>query len=121
MSEEELIADAKTLGWRQHKFMLLVGLTIVLSLILVSISLWLYNSSGAAQLDLSRPGYQSVRDQAVHDSEFTGFPSSGKLDAEAIREFRELYEDRLAELTAHESFGGEVLSDSALGISPPEQ
>lgn len=122
MSEEELVVEAKQLsGWRQHKFMALVGFTIVVSLGLVAISLRLYNSSGAAQLDLSRPGYQSVRDQANHSSDFTGFPSTGELDAEAIDEFRRLYDEQLKEVTAHESFGGEVLSDEALGIGAPAQ
>ena len=46
MSEEQLIAEAEHLdGWQQHKFMLLVGMTIIVALLLVSVSLWLYNIS----------------------------------------------------------------------------
>ena len=120
MSEEQLIAEAEHLdGWQQHKFMLLVGMTIIVALLLVSVSLWLYNSSGAAQLDLSRPGYQSVREQAKQSKDFTGFPSTGALDKEALDEFRRLYDEQLREATAVESFGGDVMSDEALGIGAP--
>jgi hypothetical protein len=118
VSEEELIADAKLLTrWQQHKFMVLVGATIIISLILVGISLWLYSSSGAMQLDLSRPGYQSVRDQANNSDDFVGFPSSGTIDKAALEEFRKLYNEELEEATAIESFGGDVLSDSSLGLA----
>lgn len=121
MSEDELRAEAEHLnGWQQHKFMVLVGLTIALSLVMVVTSLWLYNSSGAAQLDLSRPGYQSVRDKASQTSDFVGFSSSGPIDKEALDEFRELYEEQLEEATAVESFGGDVMSDEALGIGAAE-
>lgn len=117
MSEEDLIAEAKLLTrWQQHKFMVLVGITIILSLVLVAISLWLYSSSGAMQLDLSRPGYQSVRNQANDTRNFVGFSSSGPIDKEALDEFRKLYSEELKEATAIESFGGDVLSDSSLGF-----
>lgn len=117
MTEEQLMAEAEYLdGWRQHKFMVLVGLTIVVSLMLVAVSLWLYNTSGAAQLDLSRPGYQSVRDKADQTNDFKGFSSSGVIDDEAIAEFRKLYDEQLLEATAVESFGGDVMSDVALGL-----
>ena len=121
MSEEELITEGERLnGWQQHRFMVLVGFTITLALLLVALSLWLYNISGAAQLDLSRPGYQSVRDQVNHDSDFTGYPSSGTIDKEALDEFRKLYDEQLKEATTVDSFGGTVMSDEALGIGATE-
>lgn len=120
MREEDLIAEAQHLDrWQRHKFMVLVGITIVVSLVLVAISLWLYNSSGAAQLDLSRPGYQEIRSQATNGSDFTEFPSSGDINSEALDAFRELYDERLKEATSVDSFGGEVLSDATLGVDAP--
>ncbi len=122
MSEEELIADAKLLTrWQQHKFMLLVALTIAVSLVLVAISLRLYSGSGAMQLDLSRPGYETVRDQVRDTRDFVGFPSSGVLDEKALGEFRTMYNEKLKEATAVESFGGDVLSDRSLGLELPVQ
>lgn len=120
MSEDDLIAEASTMSpWRKHKFMVLVGITIVVSLFLVGVALALYRSSGAAQLDLSRPGYQSVRDQVVRTEDFDGFPSTGPLDKEALDKFRKMYDAKAKEATAVDSFGGNVMSDKALSIDEP--
>ncbi len=120
MTEDELLNEATDLkGWQRHKFMLLVGLTIVTSLILVVIALELYKISGAAELDLSRPGYESVRKQASQTNDFTAFPSNGSLDQNALNSFRSLYDKQLKEATAVDSFGGDVMSDTALGLDTP--
>jgi hypothetical protein len=122
MSEEELLVEAKELSqWQQHKFMVLVAATIAVSLLLVVVALWLYNTSGAAQLDLSRPGYQSVRDKVEHSNDFDGFSFSGTIDEEALSEFRDLYDKQLKEATTVESFGGDVMDDDSLGIDAPGQ
>lgn len=121
MSEEQLVVEAKRLGpWQQHKFMALVGAVIGVTLVLTSLSLWLYNSSDASQLDLSRPGYERAREQASQTNGLTSFPSSGTLNSEALNEFRRLFDERLEEATAIDAFGGDVLSDKALGIDDSE-
>jgi hypothetical protein len=120
MSEDELIADAEALtGWQQHKFLVMIGSTIIISLILVVISLTLYNVTGAAQLDLSRPGYQSVRDKADRSGEFDSFSSTGALDKKALEQFRSLYNDKTKEANTVDAFGGNVMSDKALSIDDP--
>lgn len=117
MIEEQLLAEAHSLGrWQRHKFMVLVGLTIVVSCFLVWIALGLYNSSGAAQLDLSRPGYKSIRAQASHDDSFTGYPSTGDMNKAALDQFRTLYTKQAEQATTVDSFGGDAMSDQALGI-----
>lgn len=126
MTEEDMIRDASQMSrWQQHKFMVLVGLTIGVSLVLVSISLHLYVSSGASQLDLSRPGYKEALEKKVEKNEdtysdnFTRFPSSGALDAKALNDFRTVFDAQLKEATAIDSFGGDVMSDVALSIDAP--
>lgn len=117
MSEDELIAEARTLSrWQQHKFMVLVGITIVISLFLTGVSLALYSSSGAEQLDLSRPGYQAVREQVPKADSFDGYPATGTLDKAALDEFRALYDKKSKEATGFDSFGGDVMADKALGL-----
>lgn len=117
MIEEQLVAEAHTMSrWERHKFIVLVAITIVTALFLVWISLGLYNSSGAAQLDLSRPGYKSVQSQVKKDDSFTGYPASGAMNKDAIEQFRKLYNDRAKQATAVDSFGGNVMSDQALGL-----
>jgi len=122
MSEEQLAADKAHLSkWEQHKFLLMIGFSVVIALFLVGVALALYANSGAAQLDLSRPGYQSVREQAVRNDMFDSFPSTGDLDQQAIEQFRKLYDERAKQATSVDSFGGTVMSDEALSISAPSQ
>ncbi|HET6746776.1 MAG TPA: hypothetical protein VFH06_01570 [Candidatus Saccharimonadales bacterium] len=122
MSEEQLIAEKNHLGkWEQHKFLLMIGCAVVIALFFVGVALALYASSGAAQLDLSRPGYQSVREQAVRSDNLDSFPASGQLDQQAIDQFRKLYDERAKQATSIDSFGGNVMSDDALSIGSPTQ
>jgi len=121
MSEEELMAESHKLDkWAQHRFMLLIAMTILISLFLVSVALALYATSGAAQLDLSRPGYTSVRNQALRSDAFDGYPSSGAIDKQAIDTFRKLYDKQAEKATNFDSFGGNVMSDQALSLDEPQ-
>jgi hypothetical protein len=120
VSEEQLAAESQSLGpWQRHRFLVLIGLTIVISLFLVGVALALYASSGAAQLDLSRPGYTSVRGQAARSDSFEGFSASGPVDKETIDKFRSLYESQAEKATNVDSFGGDVMSDKTLSIDAP--
>ena len=121
MNDEKRASEHGTVlgGWRQHKFLLLVGATILMAMILVGIAMGMYASSGAAQLDLSRPNYQAVREQANRDERLTAFPATGKITKESLDQFRELYKDQAQRIVDFESFGGDPLSDQALGIDAP--
>ena len=122
MTEEQIVAEAKRLNvWQRHKFLVLIALTIIVALILVTISLRLYVSSGAIQLDLSRPGYKAVLEEegTSQPDKLERFPASGVLDKQAIEDFRKQYDEQLEEATAIESFGGGVMNDDALGIDAP--
>lgn len=120
MNDKQLIAEARKLGrWERHKFLALVGMTILISLFLVGVALNLYASSGAAQLDLSRPGYQSVRNQAVRTDDFNGFNGTGPIDQAALSQFRALYTAQAAQAKAVDSFGGDVMSNKSLSIDDP--
>jgi hypothetical protein len=114
--KEELVEGQPLSRWEQHRFMLLIGGTILIALFLVGVALALYASSGAEQLDLSRPGYVSVRNQAVRSDTFSGFPSSGPLDKTAIDQFRTLYTQQAGQATAVDSFSGDAMSNQALSI-----
>lgn len=123
MSEKPHEREHSTIlnGWQQHKFLLLVGVTIVTALILVGVAMGMYASSGAAQLDLSRPNYQNVREKANRDERLTAFPATGKITKESLEQFRELYEPQSKRIIDFESFGGDPLGDQALGIDAPAQ
>lgn len=122
MNEESQIHNDHALdSWSKHRFIVLVAMTILISLFLVSVALALYASSGAAQLDLSRPGYQSVRDQAGHSTSFDGFSATGTLDKKAIDEFRNLYDKQAEKATNVDSFSGNAMNEQTLSIDPPAE
>lgn len=114
---KNLISEAQDLGWWQkHKFMILVWGAIATAVFLVLVSMNLYNSSGAAQLDLSRPGYQSVRDQIERGESNNEFSSSGSIDESVLSEFRDMYKKEADHVIITDGFGPEPVSDSSLGL-----
>lgn len=120
MSEEDLVAEAHHLeGWEKHRFLVMVGVSIVVALMLVAVSMKLYESSGAAQLDLSRPGYEHVSEKVAQSDVFKGFPATGEINKKAIDEFSAMYAKRATQATNVDSFGGDVMSDAALSIDAP--
>jgi hypothetical protein len=107
--------------WSQHRLIVLIAITMATSFFLVVISMALYASSGAAQLDLSRPGYKSVTSQAIDSSaSFENYPATGKLDSASIKDFKTLYDTQAANAKAVDAFGGDSLNPDVLGISAPK-
>ena len=76
--------DGIAIFFREHRFLFLVFASVIIAIILVLVSLGLYVSSGTAQLDLSKPGYASLRDQVQAEKSFEGFDSNGDLDKQAL-------------------------------------
>lgn len=106
--------------WGQHRFLLLIALTIGISIILVGVSLALYASSGTAQLDLSRPGYRSVSSQVENsDGDFKNYSTSGQIDKAALSEFNALYKEQASKAKVVDAFGGDPLNPDVLEISAP--
>jgi len=80
----------------------------------------LYTSSGAAQLDLSRPGYSAVTSQAVkNDNDFENYANYGDLDKNSINEFRALYSRQSTKAKAVDAFSGDPLDPNALELNVP--
>ena len=108
--------------WRHdHRLAIMIMGAIIVSLVLVVISMRIYENSGAAQLDLSRPGYSSVRDQARSNETIDAFPDDGELNHKTLDEFDELFGQYADEATAVDAFGGDVLGESELGIDAPKE
>lgn len=103
-------------GWRKHKFMILVLSAIVVAIFMVMVAMNLYSSSGTAQLDLSRPDYQSVRAQAGRDGEATEFSSVGPINKAVLDEFRTIYQEKADQVIQADGFSGKAMSDGALGL-----
>lgn len=103
--------------WARHRYFVLIFSTIFVSLVLVGVSMWMYYSSGAVQLDLSRPGYSSVANQVKDDEgKFTVYPSTGPVNKDTISQFQQTYDGQATNAKGVDAFGGDPLSPSALGL-----
>lgn len=107
---------------RVSPFSLMISGSILIACVLVWVSMQLYKSSGAAQLDLSRPSYQDVREEAEKNTQKVkstdSFSAIGKLDKAAFEEFDEGYKaQRDAVKESEDVFGSAPLEDAALEIS----
>lgn len=103
--------------WANHRIVLLVVVTIAIALGMVSVGLVLYNVSGTAQLDLSRPGYAGVSTQVETEKEtFREYPATGSINQKSLEEFSTLYEEQAASARAVDAFGGDPMAPDALGI-----
>lgn len=99
----------------RHSFFIFIMIAIILAFGLVLLSMNLYNKSGAAQLDLSRPGYVSVRSQATNsDSSFQAYSSTGSISQKIIDEFQEIFSERATKAKAVDAFSSDPLSPESL-------
>ena len=98
-------------------FGLLVLGAIVIASSLVAISMGLYFRSGTAQLDMSRPSLQAVRNKAQQTERFEGFTADGPLDKKSLDEFEKLYDTKAKEVQrSTKEFFPEDMTDATLGI-----
>lgn len=107
--------DASQLSfWERHRLSLLLVTTVVIAILMTTISVIIYNSSGAAQLDLSRPGYRSVSDQVETTQQIDSFNANGPVSTEVIEDFIELYDAQAEKATAIDAFNGDPLNPDVL-------
>ena len=116
MSEPREHEESTPTFLQQYRFFVLIAVVVTIALFLVSVALSLYNSSGAAQVDLSRPDYESIRDQAKQDKNDKSFGATGTLDEEALKSFESLYSDRAAKVIGVDSFDAAALSEESLQL-----
>lgn len=102
----------------RRRFALMIVASIAISMLFAAIAMSLYNSSGAAQLDLSRPEYKAVRKDVVQDKNPETFPSSGDLDKKAIEQFMTMYEARAKSVSGVDGFDPSAMSDDTLQLLP---
>lgn len=101
-----------------HSLPVAIVSAITIALLLTVISVLLYSISGAAKLDLSRPGYESARGQ-IHRSNGSdqNFSASGSLDGKVIKDFLKIYDKQAKDLRQYSVFKEDILNDAQLGLS----
>ncbi len=97
-------------------YILLTGSVIIAS-ILTSVSLWLYTATGTQQLDLSRPGYKSVRTKINRDPIAGEYSATGAMSLKEIDKFKKLLQAELDRANKNEAFSGDPLDPIGLGIN----
>jgi hypothetical protein len=105
--------------WGQHRFSLLLILTVLIATTLTIVSMAIYNSSGAAQLDLSRPGYRSVSDKIDTKDTIDGYGSTGTVNTNTIKDFIKQYDDQAAKAKGVDAFSGDPLNPDVLEFGTP--
>lgn len=109
------IQDENLTFIERHRYLVLIALTLIVSFILVGVSLFMYQVSGTAQLDLSRPGYQSPADQTpIVETEVGDYSASGDINLSSIEEFKALYDEQATSATSVDAFSGDPLSPESL-------
>jgi len=116
MSELDIKDELVLTPWQRHRFLVMIAGVVMVACFLVSVALGLYNSSGASQVDLSRPEYAAIRTQATKDGNDKAFDSTGTLDEKAIQSFKDLYNARAAKVVGVDSFDAAALSEESLQL-----
>jgi len=110
---------AAHIAWYRQQMVLFVAGSIAIALFLVFVSMALYVSSGAAQLDLSRPGYKNVQNKVDQSDTFESFSASGTVDKNVLDQFQKLYDKQTKQVDNSDAFSSSALDDQALGIDAP--
>jgi hypothetical protein len=104
-------------GNGKRNLLFLAALVLMVTFTLLAISFGLYKSSGAAQLDLSRPGYMQTKTSSEEANQHKDFSATGEINSEVVKEFKALYDEQVEDINQVDAFRSEALSDGALGIS----
>lgn len=105
--------------WARHRLSLLLIITVVIAITMTSISVVIYNKSGAAQLDLSRPGYRSVSDKVEMTDEINTYSPLGAVNKDTIEEFIKLYDAQASKAKKVDAFNGDPLNPEVLEFGVP--
>ena len=112
-------SDEQLSFWGERRFMLLIIGTILISFVLVCISISIYQVSGSAQLDLSRPGYLSVSGKVDKTDPVADYSSFGPVNTQTVNEFTEIYDKQAKKAKAVDAFNGDPLNPEVLEFSEP--
>ncbi|HEU5187559.1 MAG TPA: hypothetical protein VFT87_03580 [Candidatus Saccharimonadales bacterium] len=93
-----------------------LGIAVGIALVMTVVSVAIYQVAGFYELDLSRPGYETVRAD-IDDSVEESYDTTSPLTKEALDEILSTFDTRIENLKSYGDFGGDGLSDDRLLIS----
>jgi hypothetical protein len=99
-----------------YRFAIMIAGVALLASALTAISITVYIASGAINIDLSRPDYESVRSDVVSNENEPPFGASGPVDKSVIDDLSRRLDNIQTELSGMNDFSGESLSDEILNL-----
>lgn len=118
MDETAHVEEHESHHPRRNILYFIIG-SVLIAFMLVLVSMSLYVSSGAAQLDLSRPGYKSVQNEVEPTDTFESFSASGEVNNTVIDQFLKLFRKQVKPVDNTDVFSPAALDEQALGIDAP--
>lgn len=100
--------------WQRHRLTLLLAITLAIAIILTCVSVTIYNISGAAQLDFSRPGLRDVSSKVDKNEKIDTYSGSGPINKDTINEFITLYDKQADKAKKVDAFNGDPLNPEVL-------
>lgn len=102
-----------------HSLVIGVATVVTVAIILTSVNMALYVTTGTSKLDLSRPGYESARKEVSSEDKLDqqkSFPSIGKLNKKDLDEYLVNYKKKQQTLQRYDKFSTEILDNSQLNL-----
>lgn len=99
-----------------HQFLFFIIFCIVIAFVMTMISLQLYRHSGAMRLDMSRPGYESVRSEVEKSRDDQPYSATGELNEAAIDDFNNRVDRYKRELENLGTYDNSIISDENLNL-----
>lgn len=102
-----------------HSLVIGVAGVVGVAIILTSINMVLYVTTGTSKLDLSRPGYESARKEVSNEDKLDqqkSFSSIGKLDKKTLDEYLVSYKKKQQALQRYDKFSTEILENPQLNL-----
>lgn len=107
----------RSLSTKNKLYILISGVTLI-ALLLVTIAMGIYNSSGAAQLDLSGPGFKDVQKGVQEEKDATSYPSNGAFDKASFESFKKMYDERVHAVNAINGYDPAAVNNDSFNLVP---
>lgn len=108
--------ERRTYRLAKNKLVVLIIGATATSFVLVLVAMSIYWMSGAAQVDLSRPGFSAVREQAANNETDRPFESNGEITDKVLDDFEKRYKEKSQRVLDARVFNPSVMSDKTLRI-----
>lgn len=101
----------------RNKLYVLIAGVLAITFVLVGVAMGVYNSSGAAQLDLSGPGFKDVQKDVQEEKDTTSYPANGPFDKAAFNDFKKMYDERVNAVKAINGYDPAAVNNDSFNLA----